>query len=88
MKVAYSRRALSQLASVYDYLVTRSPDGGRNVTASIRRTIVRLRDLPRLGKRTDEEGVYVLIEPKYQYSVFYRIDDLVMVLRILHKSQR
>jgi toxin ParE1/3/4 len=88
MKVAYSRRALSQLASVYDYLVRRSPDGARTVTASIRRTIVRLRDLPRLGKPTDEAGVYVLIEPKYQYSIFYRVDDVVMVLRILHKSQR
>jgi hypothetical protein len=40
-------------------LVRRSPGGARNVTSSIRRTIVRLRDLPRLGKPTDEAGVLV-----------------------------
>ena len=88
MKIAYSRRALSQLASVHAYLVERSPGGARNVTASIRRTIARLRDLPQLGKPTDEAGVHVLIEPKYRYCVFYRVGaELVTVLRILHISQ-
>jgi len=88
MKIAYSRRALSQLASVHEYLVERSPGGARNVTASIRRTIARLRDLPLLGKPTDEAGVHVLIETKYQYCVFYRVGaELVMVIRILHSSQ-
>jgi plasmid stabilization system protein ParE len=33
--------------------------------------------------------VRVLIEPEYHYRVFYRIDgELVMVIRILHGSQR
>ena len=88
MRLVYSRRALSQLASVHEYLVVRSPGSARNVTASIRRTISRLRDLPLLGKPTDEAGVHVLIESKYQYCVFYRTGaELVTVIRVLHSSQ-
>ena len=89
MRIAYSRRALTQLASVYEYLVDRSPNGARNVTTSVRQTIARLEHLPLLGKPTDERGVYVLIEPKYRYCVFYKVHvDLVSVIRILHGSQR
>jgi toxin ParE1/3/4 len=88
MKVRYSRRALSQLASVHEYLVERSPTGEHNVVASLRATVARLRNLSGLGKRTDEPGVHVLIEPKYRFRVFYRLEDThVVVLSILHRSQ-
>jgi toxin ParE1/3/4 len=88
MRIAYSRRALSQLAAVHEYLAERSTGGAHNVTASIRRTIARLRDLPLLGKPTDEASVHVLIEPKYRYCVFYRVGaEVVTAIRILHSSQ-
>ena len=88
MRIAYSRHALSQLASVYEYLSKRSPQAASNVRASIRALIARLVHMPMLGKLTDEPGVHVLIEPEYLYRVFYRIDgELVTVIRILHGSQ-
>ena len=39
MKVRYSRRALSQLASLHEYLLERSPVGERNVVANLRATM-------------------------------------------------
>ncbi len=88
MKVMYSRRALSQLASVYEYLIERNPEGAHNVTESIRQTIARLSNLPLLGKPTDETDVHVLIEPTYRYCVFYRIEsEYLVVIRILHSRQ-
>jgi plasmid stabilization system protein ParE len=88
MRLVYSSRALAQLVSIHEYLVARSPRGAANVVASIRQTITRLRHLPQLGKLTDETDVYVIIDPEYQYRVFYRIDgERVVVLRILHHSQ-
>jgi plasmid stabilization system protein ParE len=88
MKIAYSRRALSQLASVYEYLSERSPHAAHNVRGSIRATIARLVHMAMLGKLTDEPGVHVLIEPEYLYRVFYHIDgEVVTVLRISHGSQ-
>lgn len=84
----YSSRALAQLASIYEYLVARSPGGAGNVVASIRETIARLRHLPQLGKPTDEGDVHVIIEPKYLYRIFYRIEgEVVEVIRVLHRSQ-
>jgi len=51
MTVRYARRALSQLASVYDYLQQRNQRAAENVITSIRATIGRLRDMPCLGRR-------------------------------------
>lgn len=89
MTVQYSRRALSQLASLHEYLVARNTSAARSVGASIRSTITRLQTMPRLGRKTDEQGVHVIIEPQYGYRVFYTAaDDNIFVLRILHGRQR
>jgi plasmid stabilization system protein ParE len=88
MKVVYSERALRQLQSVYQYLLSRNPRAARDVRATIKVAIARLAYLPRLGKLTDEDAVHVVIEPQYLYRVFYVIKrDQVIVLRILHGSQ-
>jgi toxin ParE1/3/4 len=85
MNIRYSRRALSQLALVSEYLQQRNRSAAANVTASIRSTIARLREMPLLGKATDQAGVHVIIEPEYQYRVFYSIEDEeLFVIRILH----
>jgi plasmid stabilization system protein ParE len=88
MNIRYSRRALSQLASMFEYLQGRNRSAAENVTASIRRTIARLREMPLLGKPTDEGDVHVIIEPEYQYRVFYKVKGQeVFVIRILHGRQ-
>lgn len=88
MNIRYSRRALSQLASLHEYLQERNPAAADDVTASIRRTISRLRELPLLGKPSDETDVHVVIEPEYRYRVFYRVEGKqVLVIRVLHGSQ-
>jgi toxin ParE1/3/4 len=89
MRIEYSRRALQQLASIFEYLAGRSPAAAQSVRTSVRSTIARLEELPLLGKLTDEADVHVLIEPEYLYRVFYRVEEeRVTVIRILHRSQR
>jgi toxin ParE1/3/4 len=88
MRVRYSRRALSQLASVYEFLCERSPAGAHHVTESIKMTAARLEELPRLGKTTDESDVYLIVEPEFLYRIFYELrGDDVFVIRILHRAQ-
>ena len=88
MNIRYSRRALSQLASMHEYLRARNSAAADKVTASIRSTIARLKEMPLLGKRTDEVDVHVIIEPEYLYRVFYTVaDQEVFVVRILHARQ-
>ena len=89
MTIRYSRRALAQLGSIHAYLVERHPRAARDVRASIQVTIARPRHLPLLGKLTDEGDVRVIIEPEYLYRVFYRVSsDAVLIIRVLHRSQR
>ena len=88
MNVRYSRRALSQLASIHEYLRARNSGAADNVTAGIRSTIARLKEMPLLGKGTDERGVHVIIEPEYLYRAFYTVDGQeVFVVRIVHGRQ-
>ena len=88
MNVRYSRRALSQLASIYEYLPARNSGAADNVTTGIRSTIARLKEMPLLGKATDERDVHVIIEPEYLYRVFYTVEGQeVFVVRILHGRQ-
>lgn len=88
MRVRYSRRALSQLASLYEYLRDRNRTSAENVVAAIRQTIARVRLMPQLGRATDKVGVYVIIEPEYRYRVFYSIDARdIFIVRILHARQ-
>lgn len=88
MTIRYSRRALSQLASAHEYLRDRSDSAADNVTESIRRTIERLKQMPQLGRATDENGVYVIVEPEYWYRVFYRVEGReVFVIRVMHGRQ-
>ena len=88
MNVRYSRRALSQLASAHEYLQALNSAAADNVTTSIRSTIARLKEMPLLGKSTDELDVHVIVEPEYLYRVFYRLKGQeVLVIRILHGRQ-
>jgi toxin ParE1/3/4 len=88
MTIRYTRRALSQLASLHEYISLRSAAAADNVTASIATTVVRLKYLPMLGVPTDEADVRVLIETQYHYRVFYRVvGSEVLVIRILHRAQ-
>ena len=90
MTIRYSRRALSQLASLYEYLEKRKPSAAAAIAASIARTIPRLRNLPLLGAPTDETDVHVLTEPDDLYRVFYRVQGkqvMVIRIRILHRAQ-
>jgi toxin ParE1/3/4 len=69
-------------------LAARNPSAEANVVASIRETIARLRELPLLGKRMDEPRVHLLIEPKYLYRVFYRVEEqTIFIIRVLHGAQ-
>ena len=77
MTVRYSRRALSQLASLHEYLAARNPSAETKVTWSIRETVARLRELPLLGKRTDEPRVHL-----------YRVEgETIFIIRVLHRRQ-
>jgi toxin ParE1/3/4 len=89
MRVRYTPEAFSDRERILEYLRARSPDGARNVAASIREAVAQLGDQPHSGYRTDKPKVRVMFIVRYPYKIFYRVrDDVVEILHIRHTSRR
>lgn len=89
MSVRYTPRAFSDREAIFDYLVTRSPNGAHKVLARITTTIDLLAAQPELGYRTENPQVRVKFVGDYPYKIFYRIrgNDLE-ILHIRHTARR
>ena len=89
MKVQYTPEAFSDRERILEYLKERSPNGARNVAASILEAVAQLCDQPHGGYRTDNPEVRVMFVVRYPYKIFYRVrDDIVEILHIRHTSRR
>ncbi len=89
MKLVYAPGARLQLQAIFSYLQERSPQAALKVLSQIRRTAERLKTNPRLGRVTNLPGLFVLIETRYRYRLFYRInDEAIEIIRILHRAQQ
>jgi toxin ParE1/3/4 len=89
MRVRYTPEAFADQERIFEYLRERSPNGARNVLASILDATVQLAAQPRSGYRTDDSDVRVLFVGRYPYKIFYRIrGDVVEIAHIRHASRR
>jgi plasmid stabilization system protein ParE len=88
MKVRYTPAAFSDRERILEHLNERSPDGARNVAASILEAVEQLKEHPHSGYRTDNPDVRVIFVARYPYKVFYRVRDAVEILHIRHTSRR
>ena len=89
MRVRYTPEAFADQERIFEYLRERSPNGARNVLASILDATVQLADQPRSGYRTDDPDIRVLFVGRYPYKIFYRVrSDVVEITHIRHTSRR
>jgi toxin ParE1/3/4 len=91
MKVRYSRRATSDLASIREFLSDRSPAGTTNVLVGIYAAIEFIRRNPRGAERTNLPGVRGKAVRKYRFKIFYRVienDAVVEIIHIRHSSRQ
>jgi len=69
MKVAYSSRAVADIASIADYLSERSPQGALAVERRIREVLDRLAEFPGMGRELAQRPrVRVMPIGRYPYS--------------------
>jgi toxin ParE1/3/4 len=91
MKVVWSESALAQLDRIFAYIARDNPSAAKTVAQRIRATAALLGNSPRLGRATDQEGVFVLAMSRYPYFIFYRIskrDGHVRIIRVRHTARR
>jgi toxin ParE1/3/4 len=87
--VRFTRRAEDDLAELVSYLAARSPEGARNVAASLLESFRVIGNHPFGGRKTDSPAVLVAIVPRYPYKIFYRLPhDGIDILHIRHASRR
>jgi toxin ParE1/3/4 len=89
MKARLSPRAISDLESIRDYLVPRSPRGAENVRRAIAETIALLEQFPRAGRDSTILGVRVIPVVRYGYLIYHKVGtDEVAILHIRHAARR
>jgi plasmid stabilization system protein ParE len=89
MKVRYSARAATDVATLHRYLSERSPTGAATVMAAIFAAIEFIRRYPHGAEKTNIPGVHGKVVKKYRFKVFYRVgDDVVEIVHVRHTSRQ
>ena len=89
MRIRYTRRALLERETIYEYLEERSPKGAANVRRAITGAIRALEAFPGLGRLTVLSDIRELVVPNYPFKIYYRLEgDEIWVLHIRDARRR
>lgn len=88
MKVELSPRAIADLDSIREYLVSRSPQGAENVRRAIADTIAILEQFPGAGRASTIQGVRIILVFRYDYVIYHTLSsNKVSILHIRHGAR-
>jgi toxin ParE1/3/4 len=91
MKIRYSPRAVTDLESIRQFLVERSPRGAANVLASIFVAIEFVRRNPEASQATRIPNIRAMVVRRYRFRIFYRLiegADVIEIIHVRHTSRR
>jgi toxin ParE1/3/4 len=75
VKLRYTPRATQDLAEIAEYLRLRNPAAALTVRGAILRSLQDLALFPEIGHRQDVEGVRKPVTRRYQYLIYYTVDE-------------
>jgi addiction module RelE/StbE family toxin len=89
MKVAYRRKALNDLRSIYAHIAKENASAAAKTLLTILKSIDLLADFPRLGRKGFRQGLRELIVPSTNYIVVYRIaSNVIEIVAVFHGAQK
>ena len=89
MRARLSPRAISDLDSIREYLLPRSPQGAESVRLAMAETIALLEQFPGAGRESTISGVRVIAVARYDYLIYHRTGtDEVSILHIRHGARQ
>jgi toxin ParE1/3/4 len=88
VRLRYTVPALADLASILDYVATRSPQGARRIHARIQTIINLLLQYPKAGVPTDDVRIRRMTTTPYPYLVFYEVTDEEIIIHALRHGAR
>ena len=84
MSARYRARALADIDAIHAWRARQSPELANRVEAAIFAAADWLDDHPNLGSKTDDPHVRRWPMTDFQYTIFYRMDEVAIdVLRIM-----
>jgi plasmid stabilization system protein ParE len=91
MKLRFTPRALENIVAIADYIQRHNPAAALRVRTTIYDSLQNLLLFPHAGRLQRTEGVRKLVTPRYNYLVYYVVDDAtdeIVVLNVKHSRQR
>ncbi len=89
MKLRFTRQAIQDIESVYDYIAEENPIAAQSVLDQIESLVGQLPLHPKLGRSGRVADTRELVIPNTPYLVTYRITDFhVDILAIIHSARR
>ncbi len=89
MKIRLTSRANREFQQAADFLIERNPSVARQFATTLELAFQNLRDNPKMGHKTDDETVRVLVLTSIPFKIFYEIDvDTITILSIFHSSRK
>lgn len=89
VKIRWTRLAVEDLDSAYDYIATTNPTAARAVIARIGSALEALKAHPLIGRKGRVEGTRELVVPDTPFVVAYRMAKArVEILGVIHGARR
>jgi toxin ParE1/3/4 len=88
MRLRYTLPALTDLESILDYLVDRSPQGASRIRARIRAVTDLLLRYPQAGAVTDDPTIRRVTTTPYPYLIFYEATDTEIIIHAVRHGAR
>jgi addiction module RelE/StbE family toxin len=89
LRIVWSPQARRDLREIYLRILPENPAAARALHARIRESILRLADMPQLGRPGRVPGTRELVVPGTRYLVPYRVtEDTLQVLRVYHSARK
>ncbi|WP_246725253.1 type II toxin-antitoxin system RelE/ParE family toxin [Beijerinckia sp. L45] len=88
VKLRFTPKAASDLATILDYISVRSPQGAQHVRGRLHTLLTLLQMHPHAGQLTSKGRVRRIVATPYPYLIFYRIrGDEIVIHGVRHSAR-
>jgi toxin ParE1/3/4 len=88
MNVRFTNKAQVDLDQIRSFISQENPSAASRLVTRLIELSRALSDNPKEGRTADEPGVHVLIVPRLNYLIFYRLAEAeIQILHIRHASR-
>jgi toxin ParE1/3/4 len=89
MRVRFTRPALDDLDSIFNYIAKDNPAAASRVVTHLVDRALLLDQSPYQGREVDEPNARVIMIPRFRYFIFYTVEgDEILITYIRHTSRQ